>query len=215
LIDAIMERRSRAGVEKPILSRGNSMSDTDFRRETDADLTPPPATAVFTPAEPLKTSGVGFASAAGQDLGADGEALPASDGIEASSQPVGTKQAIRESGTKIAAQATDKARLFADQGKAKAGEKLDQFSQMLTDAATTVDEKLGGQYGQYARTAADQVTNFSNSLKAKDVDELVEDVRGFVRASPAMAIGVAAAVGFALARVVQSGIESGTGTPKA
>ncbi|WP_374943602.1 hypothetical protein [Sphingomonas sp.] len=177
------------------------MSDTDFRRETDADLETPPADAEFRPAEPLKDAGVDFTPDDG------GSAAPAT-GTTAT-------QTLRESGTKLTTQATDKARMFADQGKAKAGEKLDEFSQMLTDAAQTVDEKIGGQYGQYARSAADQVTSFSNSLKAKDVDELVEDVRGFVRASPAVAIGVAAALGFALARLVQSGLEAGTGDTKA
>lgn len=169
---------------------------TDFRQATDADLEAPPADAGFEPAEPLKTAGVEFTPDEG-------------------SAPAGATQAIRDGGAKLTAQATDKARLFADQGKAKAGETLDQFSQLLTDAAGTVDEKIGAQYGQYARTAAEQVTNFSNSLKAKDVDELMDDVRGFVRASPAVAVGIAAAAGFALARLVQSGLDAGSGDTKA
>lgn len=188
------------------------MSDTDFRRETDADLETPLPGAQFQPADPLKDTGVSFTPSE-QEFGGDGEALPVENaGHEGGGAAVGTRQALRDGSAKLTSQATDKARMFADQGKAKAGETLDQFAQMLTDAAGTVDEKIGGQYGQYARSAADQVTNFSNSLKAKDVDELVDDVRGFVRASPAMAIGVAAAVGFALARLVQSGIEAGTDT---
>lgn len=172
---------------------------TDFRQATDADLDAPPANAEFRAAEPLKTAGVEFTP--------DEEA--AATGV------AGATQAIRDGGAKLTAQATDKARLFADQGKAKAGETLDQFSQMLTEAAGTVDDKIGAQYGQYARSAAEQVTNFSNSLKAKDVDELMDDVRGFVRASPAVAIGVAAALGFALARLVQSGLDAGSGDTKA
>ena len=39
------------------------------------------------------------------------------------------------------------------------------------------------------------------------VDELVDDVRDFVRASPGVAIGIAATVGFTLARLVQAGID--------
>lgn len=161
---------------------------TDFRQETDADLEAPPATAEFQPAEPLKTAGVDF--------------TPDETG------PTGTKEQLREGGNKLVGQATDKARSFADQGKHKAGDKLDQVAQMLSDAAATVDDKVGAQYGQYARNAADQVANLSSTIRNKDVDELVEDVRGFVRASPAIAIGVAAAVGFAIARVVQAGIEA-------
>lgn len=117
-------------------------------------------------------------------------------------------QALKDGASKFTAQATDKARLFAEDGKAKAGGALDQFASLLTDAAGQVDEKLGQQYGQYARTAAGAVSNFSDQLKAKDVDALVEDARGYVRASPAIAIGAAAALGFVVARLIQSGLDS-------
>lgn len=169
---------------------------TDFRQETDADLEAPPANAAFEPAEPLKTAGVDFTP---------DEPEPAPAGI------AGARQALKEGSDKLVGQASDKARAFADQGKAAAGDKLDQVAQMLSDAAQTVEEKLGGQYAQYARTAADQVAGFSSTVRNKDVDELVDDIRGFVRASPAVAIGIAAAVGFALARVVQSGFEANNG----
>lgn len=163
---------------------------TDFRQETDADLEAPPADAAFQPAEPLKDQGVDFTP---------DEAKPA---------PASATQALKDNGQKLVGQATDKARAFADQGKAAGADKIDQFAQMLSDAAAQVDEKLGGQYGQYARDAADRVSSLSSTIRNKDVDEFAEDVRNFVRASPAVAIGIAAAVGFALARVVQSGLDA-------
>ena len=162
---------------------------TDFRQDTDADLEAPPAGAAFQAAEPLKDQGVDFTP---------DEAQPAP----------GAAEAARNTGNKLVGQATDKARAFADQGKAAGADKIDQFAQMLSDAAGTVEEKLGGQYAQYARDAADRVAGLSSTVRNKDVDELVEDVRNFVRASPAVAVGVAAAVGFAIARVVQSGLEA-------
>jgi ElaB/YqjD/DUF883 family membrane-anchored ribosome-binding protein len=167
---------------------------TDFRQETDADLIAPPADAEFQPAEPLKDAGVDFTPD-------EPEAAPAPPTVAA-------KQAIKDGGQKLVGQATDKARAFADQGKLAAGDKLDEIAQMLSDAAQTVEDKIGGHYAQYARDAADKVAGFSNTVRNKDVDELVGNVRDFVRASPAVAIGVAAAVGFAVARVVQSGLES-------
>ena len=42
-------------------------------------------------------------------------------------------------------------------------------------------------------------------LDEKDVDVIAEDARQFVRKSPALAIGAAAAVGFVLARLVPFG----------
>lgn len=118
------------------------------------------------------------------------------------------KQQVEEGATKVQQQAVDKIHALAGDGKAKAGSALDQVAQMLNDAAVQVDEKLGQQYGQYARSAADTVTSLSGAIKDKDVEELLDDARAFVTKSPAVAIGVAAALGFVLARVVQSGIET-------
>ncbi|WP_343525170.1 hypothetical protein [Sphingomonas sp.] len=118
------------------------------------------------------------------------------------------KQSVKEGASKVQQQAVDKIHALAGDGKAKAGSALDQVAQLLNDAAGQVDEKLGSQYGQYARSAADTVTSLSGAIKDKDVEELLDDARAFVSKSPAVAIGIAAALGFVLARVVQSGIET-------
>ncbi len=118
------------------------------------------------------------------------------------------KTAFKDTVGNYGTQAADKARLFAEDGKAKAGGALDQLAQLLTDAADQVDDKLGAQYGGYARTAASSITGFSEQVKAKDIDELVDDARELVRKSPGIAIGAAAAVGFVVARLIQSGIEA-------
>ncbi|MBB3910899.1 hypothetical protein [Sphingomonas desiccabilis] len=119
----------------------------------------------------------------------------------------GAAQTLKDEANKLGRQATDKARGLADEGKLRATGALDEFSKMMEDAAGTVDDKLGEQYGQYARSAAQALSGFSDSLRDKDVDELIEDVRGFVRKSPAVAIGTAAALGFVLARVVKAGVD--------
>lgn len=121
------------------------------------------------------------------------------------------RQAIRDNAGRVGQQATEKVRAFAEQGKDRAGGALDQLSQMLTDAAGQVDDKLGAQYGQYARQAATSVQGFSDQVRNKDLDELLEDARGFVRKSPAVAIGAAAAVGFVLARLIQAGVDDQRG----
>ena len=129
---------------------------------------------------------------------------PGAAGEQKSSDP---RQLLKDGASTYATQATDKIRAFADTGKLKAGGALDQFSTMLTDAADQVDEKLGAQYGGYARQAAGVVNSFSESIKNKDVDDLIDDARGYVRQSPGVAIGIAAALGFVLARLAQSGFE--------
>lgn len=119
----------------------------------------------------------------------------------------GAKQALLDNVTKGREQAGDKARLFAEDGKSKATNALGQLSTLLTDAAAQVDEKLGEQYGQYARQAADRVQGFSSAVDAKSVDDLIEDVRELVKKSPAVAVGVAAGLGFVVARLLSSGLD--------
>jgi ElaB/YqjD/DUF883 family membrane-anchored ribosome-binding protein len=120
----------------------------------------------------------------------------------------GATQLARDEASKFIGQAGDKARSFADTGKERATGALDEFSTLMRDAATSVDEKLGEQYGAYARNAADQISGFAESLRGKQVDDLVDDARAFVKKSPAVAVGIAAGVGFVLARLLRSSLDA-------
>lgn len=102
-------------------------------------------------------------------------------------------------------QATERARDAARQGKHKAAEGLESLAKVIEDSAGTVDDKLGAQYGDFARSAAQTVANLAGTLEQKDIEELVDATRDFVRKSPAVAIGSAAVVGFMLARLLKGG----------
>jgi ElaB/YqjD/DUF883 family membrane-anchored ribosome-binding protein len=102
-------------------------------------------------------------------------------------------------------QAGEKARDAANRGKERAAEAMGGIGKIIRDSAETIDDKVGKEYGDYARSAADAVDGFADKVDAKDVDALVEDARQFIRKSPAVAIGAAAAVGFILARIIRSG----------
>jgi ElaB/YqjD/DUF883 family membrane-anchored ribosome-binding protein len=103
------------------------------------------------------------------------------------------------------AKATDSARAAAEKGKDRATEAVGSIGKLIRDSAATIDENVGKQYGDYARSAADMVEGFAGKMDAKDVDAIAEDARQFVRKSPAVAIGAAAAIGFVLARLIRSG----------
>jgi ElaB/YqjD/DUF883 family membrane-anchored ribosome-binding protein len=103
-------------------------------------------------------------------------------------------------------QAGGKVREFADTGKTRATDMLEELSRVVADTADSIDERLGNNYGEYARKAADGVSGFADSLRGKDVDELYDNVRSAVRKSPGLAIGIAAVVGFTLVRLVKAGI---------
>ena len=76
---------------------------------------------------------------------------------------------------------------------------------MVEDVAKTIDAQVGPQYGDYARRAASAVSSVATSLESKDVDQLLDDAREFVKARPGVAIGAAAAFGFLLTRLVKAG----------
>ncbi len=115
---------------------------------------------------------------------------------------------------KLSGQAADKARGFVGQGIEKSSEALANVSKMIGDTASGIDERLGTEYGDYARKAATSLEDAANRLASKDADELIDDTRSFVKKSPGIALAGAAVVGFALVRLVKSGLDAGTGSGK-
>lgn len=113
---------------------------------------------------------------------------------------------IRSSGEKLAGQAGDKARGFVGQGLERASEALANVARMVGDTAPGIDERLGEDYGDYARRAAGTIENVANSIAEKDPDELIGDTRNFVRNSPGIALAGAAVVGFVVARLLKTGL---------
>jgi ElaB/YqjD/DUF883 family membrane-anchored ribosome-binding protein len=114
---------------------------------------------------------------------------------------------VREGRGKIAGQAADKTRGLVGQGLERSSEALANVSKLVGDTASGLDERLGAEYGDYARKAAGAIEDVANSLASKDPDQLIDDTRDFVRKSPGVALAGAAIVGFALARLVKSGFD--------
>ena len=113
-----------------------------------------------------------------------------------------TTGSLSEDARAYADQAKEKAAAFAREGKTRASDALGAVGRTLADTATTVDEKLGPQYGVYARNAARWTQETAAKLEAKELGELGDDVKDFVRKSPGVAIGIAAVAGFAIARML-------------
>jgi ElaB/YqjD/DUF883 family membrane-anchored ribosome-binding protein len=103
-------------------------------------------------------------------------------------------------------QATDRVFGLAQDGKDRATSALDDIARTVEDAAGEIDSRIGTQYGDYARRAAESIGGFSEAFKGKDVDALFADARELVKKSPAVAIGAAAALGFIVARLVKAGV---------
>jgi ElaB/YqjD/DUF883 family membrane-anchored ribosome-binding protein len=113
---------------------------------------------------------------------------------------------LRDGRERLASQAGDKARGLVTQGLERTSEALANVSKMVGDTADGIEERLGPEYGDYARRAAGAIENVANNIAGKDPDELIEDTRNFVRNSPGIALAGAAVVGFVVARLVKSGL---------
>jgi ElaB/YqjD/DUF883 family membrane-anchored ribosome-binding protein len=113
---------------------------------------------------------------------------------------------VREQINTFKSQAGDRARGFAEDGKSQATDFLQTIAQVVADAAGSVEERLGGQYAGVGRRASDSISALASSLDQRSVDDLIEDARAFVQKSPAAAIGIAAVLGFAVARVARISI---------
>lgn len=118
----------------------------------------------------------------------------------------GIRQRIRDGGERLSTEAGERARGIVTQGLERSAEALSNVSRLVGDTADGLDERLGPEYGEYARRAASAIENTANSIASKDPDELIEDSRNFVRNSPGVAIAGAAIVGFAIARLLKSGL---------
>lgn len=113
-----------------------------------------------------------------------------------------TTGSLTEDARAYADQAKEKAASIAREGKTRASDALAAVGRTIADTAGTVDEKLGPQYGNYARNAARWTQETAAKLESKEFSELGEDVKEFVRKSPGLAVGIAAVAGFALARML-------------
>lgn len=142
----------------------------------------------------------------------------ASDGAENGDGAGGIAGQVREQISSLTSQAGEKARTYADDGKARATSLLESIAQIVADASGSVEERLGDKYAGVGHRASDSIKSLASTLDQRSIDDLLDDARAFVQRSPAIAIGIAAILGFAVARVVRSSVseyrgggETGTG----
>lgn len=153
------------------------------------------------------STGLGGSGSGGMG-GGSGGSMGSSGGSTSGSGDIKTQ--LRDGMSSMQQQAGEKVRAYAETGKTRATTALDDLSQVVGDAASSIDERLGSEYGEYARRAADAVSGLADSLRDREVDQLFEDGRNLVRKSPGVALGAAAVVGFTLVRLIKSGMDGGS-----
>lgn len=100
-------------------------------------------------------------------------------------------------------EAREKASELASEGKARASKAISGLGKLVEEQGETVDDAVGEKYGDYVRSAGKTIQDTATRLDEKSFEEIGEDAKEFVRKSPALAVGIAAAAGFLLARLIR------------
>ena len=108
-----------------------------------------------------------------------------------------------KSGTdKLSGQAADKARGLVGQGLERGGEALANVSKLVGDTAAGLDERLGEEYGDYARKAASALEEAANKVMPRTprADRMIPAIRP---QEPGRCLAGEVIIGFALVRLVK------------
>ena len=117
-------------------------------------------------------------------------------------------ETVRDKASGLREQATEKLRGFADEGKDQVAATLDGLVHAAREIADKLQDGSFGPIGGYAMTAADTLEGWTDSIKNRSIEDLIDDGRELVRKSPAVAVGAAVAAGFVLSRVLKAGTTS-------
>src|ERR1700751_6031514 len=71
---------------------------------------------------------------------------------------------FRDGREQLSSQAGERARGLVTQGLERTSEPLANASKMIGDTADGIDERLGAEYGDYARRAAGSIENVANQI---------------------------------------------------
>ena len=116
-------------------------------------------------------------------------------------------QQARQQASNLASRTTEQAKSQLANQKHNASQRLTPLQSALRETAQQLRNQGQGQVGDYAEKAADQVERFSTYLRQTEVDEIMEEVRGFGRRRPGLFLGSAAAIGFFATRFLKSSSE--------
>ncbi|MDG2004256.1 MAG: hypothetical protein P8J20_13080 [Novosphingobium sp.] len=129
-------------------------------------------------------------------------------GKEAADKAGEYREKLNQSGDEFAEQARtksdeakDKAYDLANEGKDKASKAMSDLGKLVEEQGDAVDDAVGDKYGEYVRTAGKSIQDTAAKLDEKSFEDMGDDAKEFVRKSPALAVGMAAAAGFLLARL--------------
>src|SRR5690606_29525009 len=91
-----------------------------------------------------------------------------------------------------------------DQQRRGAAERLDRLASSVRAAAGELEQQDDAELSQYVARFAGTLGGLADSLRTRNVDELLQDLRGAARRNPGLFLAGSVAVGFGLARFARA-----------
>jgi ABC-type transporter Mla subunit MlaD len=113
-------------------------------------------------------------------------------------------QHVRATGNSVASAANAKVKELITQQIAAGGHWVGHLAESTNCAADNL-EKNTPEFAGFVRQAADSIRSFSNDLRDRSVEELIERAADLTRRQPALVFGMAAVFGFFAFRLFKSG----------
>lgn len=187
--------KSRSTASRKKSTPAANSKDTEANVEKKSDNTPKPEPEVA--GSDHRTEAKSRFNAALTEARAGAAAL----GAEARERAGKYTEGAKSKSASWQSEARDTASGLAVDGKARASEALSGLSRLIDEKASSIDEKLGQKYGDYARTASRSVKGTADRLNERSVEELGEDAREYVRNNPGKSVAMAALAGYVFARL--------------
>lgn len=111
---------------------------------------------------------------------------------------------VAQAGNRILGAARSRVRSAFEHQQQRAAEELGGVASALHNAADQLNQQNRGNAARFADTAAERVERFAETLRRRDVDDLLGQAEGFARRQPEVFIGGAFVIGFLFARFVKS-----------
>lgn len=151
-----------------------------------------------------------FGGRPGERTGGDGRGGQATEQAKQQTQQL-ARQA-RQQASELANRGNEQVKSQLANQKHVASQRMVPVQSALRETAQQLRKQGQGNVGQYADRAADQVERFSGYLRETEVDEIVDEVRGFARRRPSVFLGSAAVLGFLATRFLKSSSQEAAST---
>lgn len=115
-----------------------------------------------------------------------------------------TTDNLKTTATTTSEKLRDTATQKLNASRVSAADEIDQVAQATRTAAADLDDQQRQELSHYVSGFADSISTLAQSLRNKNVDELVSDVEKLAREHPALFIGGSIALGLGIARFAKA-----------